>query len=124
MREHKIFQRDGVNLLCEVPISYTVAALGGDIEVPTLDGRIRLKIPAETQTNKLFRLRKRGVRSVRGEGPGDLLCRVVVETPVSLDKQQAALLRDLEQSMDAKPQKFTPKSTSWLQGVKDFFEEM
>ena len=88
VRKHAIFERSESNLICNVPISFATAALGGEIEVPTLDGRIKLKIPEETQTGKLFRLRGRGVRSVHNEGPGDLLCKVQVETPINLNKTQ------------------------------------
>ena len=83
-----IFERDGKNLYCEVPITFADAALGGELEVPTLDGRVKLKIPAETQTGKLFRLRGKGVKPVRGGSVGDLLCRVSMETPVKLNKEQ------------------------------------
>ncbi|WP_282073265.1 DnaJ C-terminal domain-containing protein, partial [Janibacter hoylei] len=82
VKEHDLFQRDGKNLYCEVPISFVSAALGGELEVPTLEGKVKLKIPAESQTGKLFRLRGKGVTPVRGGATGDLLCRVVVETPV------------------------------------------
>ena len=124
VREHSIFKRDGIHLYCEVPISFATAALGGEIEVPTLNGRIKLKIPTETQTDKLFRLRSKGVRSVRHEGPGDLLCKVIVETPVSLNKEQKELLKQLENSMSEQSYKHTPKTSSWFQRVKNFFEEM
>lgn len=124
VREHDIFQREGIHVYCEVPISFTTAALGGEIEVPTLDGRVKLKIPAETQTGKLFRLRGRGVRSVHNEGPGDLLCKVVVETPINLDKNQKTLLKQIAESIDAQPHKNTPKTNSWFNRVKSFFEEM
>jgi len=92
VRQHAIFERDGKNLYCEVPITFADAALGGELDVPTLDGRVKLKITAETQTGKLFRLRGKGVKPVRGGATGDLLCRVVVETPVSLTKRQRELL--------------------------------
>ena len=98
--------------------------MGGEIEVPTLGGRIKLKIPAETQTGKLFRLRGRGIKSVHGEGPGDLMCKVLVETPVNLEKNQKALLKELEDSMRDKPHKYSPKENSWFKNVKNFFEEM
>ena len=91
MQEHDIFQR-GKNLYCEVPISFVDAALGGELQVPTLDGRVKLKVP-EKQTGKLFRLRGKGVAPVR-RGVGDLLCRVVVETPVKLTSKQKDLLRE------------------------------
>jgi molecular chaperone DnaJ len=124
VREHNIFQRDGIHIYCEVPINFTTAALGGEIEVPTLDGRVKLKIPIETQTGKLFRVRGRGIRSVRNDGPGDLLCKVIVETPVNLDKNQRNILKQLEESMGGQPQKYNPQTSSWLQRVKNFFEEM
>ena len=81
VRQHSLFERDGRHLYCEVPISFADAALGGELEVPTLDGRVKLKIPSETQTGKMFRLRGKGVKPVRGGPVGDLLCRAVVETP-------------------------------------------
>ena len=89
VREHAIFERDGVHLSCEVPISFATAALGGSVEVPTLDGQVVLKIPAETQSGRVFRLREKGVKSVRGSARGDLFCRVVVETPVNLSQRAA-----------------------------------
>lgn len=89
IKPHHIFQRDGKHLQCEVPINFVDAALGGELEVPTLDGRVKLKIPPETQTGKLFRLRGKGVKPVRGGMPGDLLCKVVVETPSSLTTSSA-----------------------------------
>lgn len=124
VREHPIFTREGNNLFCEVPIGFVDAALGGELEVPTLDGRVKLRIPTETQTGKLFRLRGKGVRSVRGGAVGDLVCRVVVETPVNLNKKQKELLREFEQTMCNCEDRHAPKATSWLDGVKKFFEEM
>ena len=118
------FQRDGNDLYCEVPISFTSAALGGELEVPTLDGKVKLKVPHESQTGKLFRLRGKGVKSVRGGQVGDLLCRVVVETPVKLNGKQKELLREFEQSMQDNGKKHSPKHNSWLDGVKKFFEDM
>ena len=96
VREHKIFTRDGKNLYCEVPISFTDAALGGEIEVPTLDGRVKLKIPEGAQSGKMFRLRGKGVTQVRGGGQGDLMCRVAVETPVHLNKEQKEAVLNTE----------------------------
>jgi molecular chaperone DnaJ len=125
VREHSIFTRDGRNLYCEVPISVGDAALGGELEVPTLDGRVKLKIPSETQTGKLFRLRNKGVAPVRGGAAGDLLCRVVVETPVSLTKHQKELLAEFQASLDdSKNTNHGPKKSSWFEGVKNFFDEM
>ncbi|MDH3640510.1 MAG: molecular chaperone DnaJ [Gammaproteobacteria bacterium] len=122
VREHPIFVRDGKNLYCEVPISFVDAALGGELEVPTLDGRVKLKIPSETQTGKLFRLRGKGVTPVRGGGVGDLLCRVQVETPVKLAEGQKQLLRDFKVSLEEGDGKHSPRENSWFKGVKDFFE--
>ncbi len=122
VREHPIFVRDGANLYCEVPIGFVDAALGGELEVPTLDGRVKLKIPAETQTGKMFRLRGKGVTPVRGGSVGDLLCRVAVETPVKLSDKQKQLLRDFRASLSDGGEKHSPKGTSWFKGVKDFFD--
>ncbi|MDL0431635.1 molecular chaperone DnaJ [Marinobacter sp. TBZ242] len=125
VREHSIFTRDGRNLYCEVPISIVDAALGGELEVPTLDGRVKLKIPPETQTGKLFRLRNKGVSPVRGGPSGDLLCRVMVETPVNLTKRQKELLEEFQETLNrGDGNKHGPKKTSWFEGVKNFFDEM
>lgn len=122
VKEHEFFQRDGKNLYCEVPIGFVEAALGGELEVPTLDGRVKLKVPTETQTGKLFRLRGKGVVPVRGGSAGDLLCRVVVETPVNLTTKQKELLEEFQASMTGK--KNSPKQTSWFDGMKNFFGDM
>lgn len=98
VRKHPIFSREENNLYCEVPINFTLAALGGEMEVPTINGRVKLKVPAETQTGRLFRIHGKGVKSVRGSIQGDLLCRVVVETPVKLNERQKQLLQELEES--------------------------
>ena len=124
VREHSIFERDGKNLYCEVPISFIDAALGGELEVPTLEGRVKLKIPAETQTGKLFRLRGKGVTPVRGGSTGDLLCRVVIETPVNLTKRQRELLKELQESFDSEGNQQSPRKSSWFEGVKNFFDDM
>lgn len=121
--EHPIFSREDNNLYCEVPIDFVVAALGGELEVPTLEGRVMLKIPPETQTGKMFRMRGKGVRSVRGGGLGDLICRVVVETPVNLSKAQKDALRDFGATL-AEGKSNSPRADSWLDGVKKFFEDM
>jgi molecular chaperone DnaJ len=123
VRPHAIFTREDNHLFCEVPISITTAALGGELEVPTLDGRVTLKIPPETQTGKVFRIRSKGVKPVRGGLAGDLHCRVAVETPVNLTSQQKELLKELDKSMREGNQ-HSPKASSWLDGVKKFFEEM
>ncbi|MGM0570789.1 molecular chaperone DnaJ [Marinobacter sp.] len=125
VREHSIFTRDGRNLYCEVPISIVDAALGGELEVPTLDGRVKLKIPPETQTGKLFRLRNKGVSPVRGGPAGDLLCRVIVETPVNLTKKQKDLMEQFQETLDGNNgNNHGPRKTSWFEGVKNFFDEM
>ncbi|MDC9613509.1 molecular chaperone DnaJ [Xenorhabdus khoisanae] len=125
VKTHHIFERDGSNLYCEVPINFATAALGGEIEVPTLDGRVSLKIPAETQTGKLFRMKGKGVKSVRGGVQGDLLCRVVVETPVKLNEEQKELMRKLGDSFGGKSgETNSPRSKSFLDGVKKFFDDL
>ena len=124
VQEHPIFKRDVTDLYCDVPISYATAALGGELEVPTLEGRVKLKIPSETQSGKLFRLRGKGVRSVRVSSKGDLLCRVMVETPVNLTRQQKDLLQDFDRLMNEDGQQHSPQASSWLDGVKKFFDSM
>ena len=124
VRPHNIFQRDGKHLYTEVPISFTDAALGGELEVPTLEGRVKLRVPPETQTGKLFRLRGKGVKPVRGGTVGDLLCRVVVETPVNLTKKQKDLLTEFQASLSESNQKHSPRKTSCFEGVKSLFDEM
>jgi len=123
VREHAIFQRDGKHLYCEVPISFTDAALGGELEVPTLDGRVKLKIPEGTQTGKQFRLKGKGVAPVRGGGAGDLMCRVAVETPVNLGRRQRELLEELRASLDG-DSSHSPKANGWFEGVKRFFGDL
>ncbi|MNQ48426.1 Chaperone protein DnaJ [compost metagenome] len=123
VREHAIFQRDGKHLYCEVPISFADAALGGELEVPTLDGRVKLKIPEGTQTGKLFRLRGKGVAPVRGGGAGDLMCRVAVETPVSLDRRQRELLEEFRKTLQGDT-RHSPKASGWFEGVKRFFGDV
>ena len=124
IKPHKIFTREGNNLHCEVPVSMGTAALGGEVEVPTIDGQVKLKVPPETQTGKQFRLRGRGIQPLRGGSPGDLMCKVMVETPVNLTSEQKAKLRDFEDSVKDGPQKHRPKSKSWFDNVKAFFEDI
>ncbi len=122
VKPHSIFEREGNNLHCEVPINFAIAALGGEIEVPTLDGRVNLKIPAETQTARLFRIRGKGIKSVRGGAQGDLLCRVVVETPVNLNDKQKKILKELEDSfIHPSNKQNSPRAKSCFDGVKNFF---
>lgn len=124
VRQHNIFDRDGNNLYCEVPIGFTTAALGGEIQVPTLDGKVKLKIPEETQTGRMFRMRSKGVKSVRSGAIGDLICKVVVETPVSLTDSQKAILQQLETEMEGKSARHRPKETGFFDGVKRFFDDL
>ena len=125
VKPHPIFERDGRNLRCQVPISVATAALGGELEVPTLTGKVKLKVPAETQTGKLFRIKGKGVTPVRGGATGDLICQVVVETPVKLTARQKELLKELDESMTGDSgHKHNPQNRSWMDGVKRFFEDM
>lgn len=124
VKDHPIFSRDGTHLQCNVPISFVTAAMGGELEIPTLDGKVKLKIPAETQSGKLFRLRGKGVRSVRTSSKGDLLCQVMVETPQKLSRKQKELLMEFDKSMQENGRKHSPQAHSWLDGVKRFFDKM
>ena len=121
LKAHSVFQRDHNDLHCEMPISFTTAALGGEIEIPTLDGAAKIKIPAETQSGKVFRLRGKGIKGVRSHVHGDLLCHVVVETPVNLTERQRELLRELEEINQGDSANHNPKAQSWMDKVKDFF---
>lgn len=121
---HPIFTREDNHLYCEVPVSFVTAALGGELEVPTLDGKVKLKVPAGTQTGKMFRMRGKGVRPVRGGPQGDLISRILVETPVNLTDRQKELLREFDESVSAGGKHHSPHSSSWLDGVKSFFEKM
>lgn len=125
VKDHPIFVRDGNNLYCEIPISFTTAALGGEVAVPTLDGRLMLKIPSETQSGRMFRLRGKGVRSLRSGTEGDLLCKAVVETPVKLSDEQKELLKQLEDSLNGSGVKtHKPKAEGFFEGVKRFFDDL
>ncbi|HTV52966.1 MAG TPA: molecular chaperone DnaJ [Steroidobacteraceae bacterium] len=121
VRDHPIFERDGEHLSCEVPISFAAAALGGTLEVPTLDGEVTIKVPPETQSGRVFRLRDKGVKPVRGGARGDLFCRVVIETPVHLNAEQRDLIRKLEESLRGDGNKHAPRQKGFLEGVKRFF---
>ena len=125
VRPHPIFQRDGDDLHCEVPIRISQAALGDTVRVPTLDGEAEIRVPAETQSGKLFRLRDKGVKSVRSRAPGDLYCRVVVETPVNLTSEQRELLEQFEATFTSEnARRHSPKSSTFVDGVKGFWERM
>ncbi len=121
LKAHSVFQRDHDDLHCEMPVSFATAALGGEIEVPTLDGVARLKVPAETQTGKIFRLRGKGIKGVRSVSHGDLLCHVVLETPVKLTDRQKELLQEFEEISQGNAQRHSPRAHSWLDKVKNFF---
>jgi molecular chaperone DnaJ len=120
VREHPVFHRDGADLYMDVPISFTDAALGKEVEIPTLDGRVSLKIPEGTQTGRLFRLRGKGVKPVQTTMIGDLLCRVVVETPVNLTSRQKELLRELQATMDNDGGQ-SPHKKSFFDRIGDLF---
>ncbi len=125
VRSHAIFERDDDDLLATVPIDVVTASLGGELEVPTLTGIVNLKIPAGTQTDKVFRLRGMGVKPVRGHSAGDLLCKVVVEIPVNLTSDQKRLFDELRETMAGKKaSRHSPKHQGWLDGVKQFFDDM
>ena len=121
---HPIFERDGDDLYCEVPVSFTTMALGGALEIPTLSGRANLKVPAESQSEKIFRLRGKGVRNVRSGHQGDLYCKVVVETPVNLNAKQKNLLKEFDRSVTAGGNRHAPRSSSWRNKIKAFFEDL
>jgi molecular chaperone DnaJ len=122
IRPHPVFQRDHDDLHCEMPVSFSIAALGGDIEIPTLDGTARIRVPAEAQSGKTFRLRGKGIKGVRSDSPGDLFCHVVVETPVNLTDRQKELLREFETISQGDAARHNPRSKGWFDKVKEFFE--
>lgn len=122
VKPHDFFERDGADLHCTVPIGFVTAALGGELEVPTLTGRAQLKIGEGTQSGKVFRLRGMGLKSVRGGGVGDLLCTVVVETPVSLNRKQKDMLREFGESLVGSDSHHTPEAASWLDRARKFIE--
>ena len=122
IKAHPVFQRDHDDLHCEMPVSFTTAALGGEIEIPTLDGSARIRVPAETQSGKTFRLKGKGIKGVRSQVPGDLFCHVVVETPVALTERQRQLLREFETISAQDSARHNPRAKSWLDKVKEFFD--
>jgi len=121
LKAHAVFQRDGADLHCEMPISFATAALGGEIEIPTLEGHAKIKIPAETQSGQVFRLRNKGIRPVRGSVTGDLFCHVAIETPVKLTARQKEILREFEAINDDDPGAHNPRAKSFMDKVRDFF---
>ena len=125
VRPHDIFQRDGDDLHCDVPIRISQAALGDSVRVPTLGGEAEIRIPAETQTGKVFRLRDKGVKSVRSRKPGDLYCKVVVETPVNLTASQRELMEQFEATfVGEEARRHSPRSSTFMDGVKGFWDRM
>ena len=121
IKEHAVFQRDHDDLHCEMPISFATAALGGEIGIPTLDGAAKIKIPAETQSGKVFRIRGKGIKGLRSQGPGDLMCHVALETPVNLTAKQKELLREFEKETREHGDRHNPRAKSWMDRVKEFF---
>jgi molecular chaperone DnaJ len=122
IKQHDVFHREGDDLSCEMPISFAKAALGGEIEAPTLNGKAAFSIPEGTQSGKTFRLRGKGVKNVHSKVPGDLFCRVVVETPVKLTERQKDLMREFEQLTTEGGAKHSPQTKTWKDKVKEFFE--
>jgi molecular chaperone DnaJ len=121
IKEHPVFQREGEDLHCEMPISFIDAALGGEIEVPTLSGKASFDVPEGTQSGRVFRLRSKGIKSLRTALPGDLYIHVQVETPVKLNETQKDLLRKFDESLKSGGSKHSPQQKGWLDRVKDFF---
>jgi molecular chaperone DnaJ len=121
IRQHPIFSRDGDNLYCEMPVSIAMATLGGEIEIPTLSGRAQLKVPSESQSERVFRLKGKGVRNVRSSAIGDLFCKIKIETPVNLSRKQRELLRDFDDMLRAGGERHSPRESSWSDRLKSFF---
>ena len=121
IKKHDIFERDGDDLHCQVPVSFITAALGGEIDVPTLAGKAAIDIPEGTQAGKQFRLRGKGIKGVRSSYPGDLYCHIVVETPVKLTEHQRKLLRELEESFKKGGARHSPSAESWTDRLKNLF---
>jgi len=121
VKPHALFKRQDNDLHCEVPISFVIAALGAEIEIPTLDGKVKLKIPAETQSGEVFRLRHKGVKAEHGHYAGDLYCTVAVETPVNLSAEQKKLLKKFGDALEKDGKNHSPRSATWFDAVKKFF---
>ena len=121
LRKHDIFEREGDDLHCQVPVSMTVAALGGEIDVPTQAGKATIDLPEGTQSGKTFRLRGKGVKGVRSSYPGDLYCHVAVETPIKLTEHQRKLLKELDESFKKGGHKPSPNDKGWFEKAKSFF---
>ncbi|GGY21560.1 molecular chaperone DnaJ [Paludibacterium paludis] len=121
IKPHAVFQRDGKDLHCEMPVSFATAALGGEVEIPTLDGVVKVKISPETQTGRVYRVRGKGIKAIRGNDYGDLMCHIVVETPVSLTERQKELLQEFEAISQGDSAKHNPRAKSFMDKLKDFF---
>jgi molecular chaperone DnaJ len=124
LKAHKIFSRRGSDLTCEVPVSFATAALGGEVKLPTLEGHVSLKVPAGTQSGKVFRLRGKGVTTVRDPRKGDLFAQLSVETPVNLTEEQKKLLRDFDKKVRKGGESHSPRSGTWIDTVKRFFDRI
>ena len=121
LKKHDIFEREGDDVHCSVPVSFAAAAMGGEIEVPTLSGKAAIDIPEGTQTGKQFRLRGKGIKGVRASYPGDLYCHIVIETPVKLSEHQRKLLREFDESLKKGGGKHSPSGDTWTDRLKGFF---
>jgi len=121
VKPHAVFQREGNDLHCEMPVSFTTAALGGEIDIPTLEGQAKIRIPHETQSGKVFRLRGKGIKGVRSHTHGDLLCHVVVETPINLTEKQKTLLHEFEALSQKDSYRHNPRAKGWMDKVREFF---
>jgi molecular chaperone DnaJ len=121
---HKLFTRDGADLACEVPVSVAIGTLGGEVELPTLEGNVSLKVPAGTQSGKVFRLRGKGVITVRDPRKGDMFAKVAIETPVNLTPEQKELLGQFDELIRAGGEKHSPRAGGWLDTVKRFFDRI
>ena len=124
VREHSIFTREGSNLFCNVPTSFSTAVLGGVVKVPTIDGAVNLTIPSETQSGKVFRLKGKGITSYRDTRIGNLYCKLQIETPVNLDSKQKSLLKQFEESINSSSKNHRPHKSSWKKNVKQFFDRL
>ncbi len=121
LKPHAVFQRQNNDLHCDMPIGFATAALGGEIEIPTLDGHAKLKIPSETQTAQVFRLKGKGIKGVRSASHGDLYCHVAIETPIKLTARQKELLREFEAINAQDPGAHNPRAKNWFDRVREFF---
>ena len=124
LRSHPIFERDGNNVYCQIPIGFTTAALGGTVEIPTLGGRANLKVKPETQTGEVVRLRGKGIRGIRSQQVGNQYCKLIVETPVNLTHEQKTLLEDFEEKIQKGGARHTPGLSNWTQKIKTFWERI